>query len=126
MLMVILIVVGILAERLIPNEETITARSKEKSLNLDLSQIREAFDLKRIASPTWEPWEDNFDRNHPDAPASISKVLQALVNEGFLRSASLSDPGIMPQLWGTGAGKIYWQASGNLASNSSFYIVSAQ
>ncbi len=122
MLMVMLAAGGIAALKLMPGEQLITTRSKENSLNLELSQIREAFDLMQIASPTWQPWEDDFDPAHPDAAASVALTLQTLHENGFLRDQNIYDPGIMSQLWGTSTNQIFWKGSGNIASNSSFQI----
>ncbi len=122
LLMIMLAAGGIAALKLMPEEELITVRSKEDSLNLELSHIREAFDLMQIASPTWQPWEDNFDPDHPDAAASIALTLKTLHENGFLRNQNVHDPGIMSQLWGTSTNQIFWKASGNIASNSSFQI----
>ena len=122
LLMVMLVVGGIAALKLVPQEELITLRSKENCLNLELSQIREAFDLMQIASPSWQPWEDNFDPAHPNAAASIAMTLKTLHENGFLRDKDINDPGIMSQLWGTSTSQIFWKASGNIVSNSSFQI----
>ncbi|MDD3145961.1 MAG: hypothetical protein PHD82_01555 [Candidatus Riflebacteria bacterium] len=122
LLLVMLVAGGIAALKLMPEQELITIRSKENSLNLELSQIREAFDLMQIASPSWQPWADDFDPAHPDAAASIALTLKTLHENGFLRDPNIYDPGIMKQLWGTSTNKIFWKASGNVASNSSFQI----
>lgn len=122
MLLVVLIIGSIVALQLLPNEELVARRSKETSLNTEISQIREAFDLMKVASPTWEPWEDNFDPDHAGAPASIAKVLTELANKGYLRNKDLADPTVMPHLWAAAAGKSFWKASTNVASNSSFQI----
>lgn len=126
LLMVMLVAGGIFALTLFPEEELLNNRLKEKSLSLEISQIREAFDLMQIASPTWQPWEDNFDPAHPDAAASIAMTLQTLHENGVLRDAGVYDPGIMPHLWGTSTNQLFWKASGNIASNSSFQINMAQ
>lgn len=122
LLMVMLVAGGIAALKLMPEEELITIRSKENCLNLELSQIREAFDLMQIASPSWQPWQDDFDPAHPGAAASIALALKTLHENGFLRDPNIYDPGIMSQLWGTSTNQIFWKAAGNIASNSSFQI----
>ncbi len=122
MLLVVLIIGSIVALQLLPNEELISRRSRETSLNTEISQIREAFDLMKVASPTWEPWQDDFDPDHADAPASVAKVLGELEAKGFLRNASTYDPTVMTHQWGTTGGKTFWRATNNIASNSSFQI----
>lgn len=123
LLLVILLAIGaIIAQQIGPSEDLLNHRLAENSLTTDISQIREAFDLMTIASPTWQPWEANFDPDHSSAPASIAKILTTLSSEGFLRSGEVSDSTSQKHLWGTGPGKQYWQASVNLASNSSFQI----
>jgi type II secretory pathway pseudopilin PulG len=116
MLLVVLIIGSIVALQLLPNEELVTRRSRESSLNTEISQIREAFDLMKVASPTWEPWPEGVE----PAAASIALVLQELVDIGYLRSSALVDPTVMSHNWGPG--KTFWRATTNLASNSSFQI----
>ena len=52
-LLVIVAVGGIIAIRLIPDETTIVKREKEVGLQMNLSHIREAIDMKRMADPTY-------------------------------------------------------------------------
>ena len=126
LLLILLSIGAIIAQQIGPSEEILNRRLAEAGLNTDISQIREAFDLMKIASHTWQPWEENFDPDHADAPASIAKVLETLRTEGFLRSSEVYDPTTRKHLWGTGPGKQFWQASVNLASNSSFQIYTGE
>lgn len=121
LLLVVLIIGGIVAARLLPNEELISRRNHESSLNTEISQIREAFDLMKVASPTWKPWDD-FVQDHSDAPASIALVLQFLGSSGYLLDGKPADPTVMKHRWGTATDKVFWKVSSNLASNSSFQI----
>ncbi len=126
LLLILLSIGAIIAQQMGPSEEMLNRRLAENGLTTDISQIREAFDLMRIASQSWQPWEDDFDPDHTDAPASIAKILTTLQAEGFLRNSEVYDSTTRKHLWGTGAGKQFWQASVNLASNSSFQIYTGE
>mgnify|MGYP000847457385 CR=1 FL=1 len=127
LLLLILLSIGVIIARQIgPSEEMLSRRLAENGLTTDISQIREAFDMMKIASQTWQPWEENFDPDSVDAAASIAKILETLRTEGFLRSSEVYDSTTKKHLWGTGVGKQYWQASINLASNSSFQIYTGE
>lgn len=116
MLMVVLIIGSIVALQLLPNEELVARRSKETSLNTEISQIREAFDLMKIASPAWEPWTGDS----APPPASIAETLKTLADAGYLRNKDLADPTVLAHFWSQS--QTFWKASSNLASNSSFQI----
>ncbi len=126
LLLIILSIGAIIAQQIGPSEEMLNRRMAESSLTNDISQIREAFDMMRLASQSWQPWEEDFDPDHTDAPASIAKILSTLQAEGFLRSSGVYDSTARKHLWGTGPGKHFWQASVNLASNSSFQIYTGE
>jgi len=114
MLFVMLIVGGIVALRMMPNEELITRRDKETSLNTDLSQVREALDLVRVASyPGW------IELQASDTPASLSAKIASLTAWGFLRDNDIKDPAVPTHLWGPGK-PYFWQVTLNLATNTSF------
>ncbi len=118
MLLVVLIIGSIVALQLLPNEEIVTRRSKETGLNTQISQLREAFDLMKLASPTWEPWPDN----HVPDKNEVAAVLKTLDENGFLRNASsVVDPTVMTHHWFSTDEK-FWRPAVNLASNSSFQI----
>lgn len=116
MLLVVLIIGSIVALQLLPGEELITLRTKETSLNTEISQIREAFDLKKIASPLWEPWTTD-----PPSRIDIANALKVLADEGYLRNKDLADPTVLAHLWNQND-ETFWKASNNLATNSSFQI----
>ena len=125
-LMVLLLLMAslaILAVQMVPNEEIINRRIDENILSSEVSQVREAYDLMRVASPTWVPFEADFDPDHAEAPASIAKILDQLYANGFLRSNNVYSPGFRRHLWGTEPGKNYWRAANNIASNSSFQVI---
>jgi len=115
MLFVMLIVGGIVALRMMPNEELITRRDKESSLNTDLSQVREALDLVRVASyPGW------IELQASDTPASLSAKIASLAAWGFLRDDDIKDPAVPAHLWGPDK-PYYWQVTLNLVTqNPSF------
>lgn len=116
MLFVMLIIGGIVALRLLPNEELITRRGNETGLNTDLSQMREALDLVRVAShPAWIDLKVGDDHN------TIAKKIASLTAWGFLRSDAIKDPSVPAHLWGVGR-PYYWRVTVNLATNTSFEI----
>lgn len=113
MLLVVIIVGGIVALRMLPQEEVIVKRQKENSLHSNLSQIREAFDLKWQSKPDWAPDLSN--------KAGIKAALQQLATENYLREEDIKDPTVPSYLWDT-AEIYYWRASTNIASNTSFEL----
>lgn len=117
MLLVAIIIGGIIALRLLPQEEVIAQRDREEILHGNLSQIREAFDLKRQADPTWNPFPD-LDNT---TMASVTDVLEQLANENFLREKDVKDPTVPHYLWGT-TSNYFWRVSENIASNTSFEL----
>ena len=116
MLFVMLIVGGIVALRMMPNEELVTRRDKESGLNSDLSQIREALDLVRIAShPQW------VDLKLGDTDDQIQAKIASMTKWGFLRSQDIKDPAVPSHLWGPNK-TYYWKVTTNLATNTSFEV----
>lgn len=128
MVMVILIVAAIIAAKLMPDEQTMVKREDEGFYNSDLSQLREAIDLVRLAakdpgSPAADPdtgWKDFV---ASDTTASISAKIASLTAWGFLRKSDLRDNSIPEFAWGsTTVDLLYWKVSTNYASNTSFEI----
>lgn len=125
MVMVILIVAAIIAAKLMPDEQTMVKREDEGFYNSDLSQLREAIDLVRLAaqnpgSPAADPdtgWQDFV---ASDTPASISAKIASLTEWGFLRKKDLRDNSVPEFSWSED--KTYWLVSTNYASNTSFEI----
>ncbi|MEW6709813.1 MAG: hypothetical protein AB1403_08340 [Candidatus Riflebacteria bacterium] len=113
MLLVVIVIGGIVALRMLPQEDVIAKREKEENLHKNLSQIREAFDLKWQADENWTPDLTN--------KAGIRAALQTLANEGFLREEDILDPTVPTYLWDT-SDIYYWKASTNIASNTSFEL----
>lgn len=132
MVMVILIVAAIIAAKLMPDEQTMVKREDEGFYNSDLSQLREAIDLVRLAaknsnSPAYNNPEDPDnpgtgwqDFVASDTPASISAKIASLTEWGFLRKKDLRDNSVPEFSWSED--KTYWLVSTNYASNTSFEI----
>ena len=113
MMLVIIIIGSIIALQMLPSEEMITRRSVEKNLDVDLSQLREAFDLAAFAS---EPIVLSDD----PTPQEVSDTIASLTTWGYLRSSDVRDSTVPPYQWGTGPSQIYWKVSKNYAANPSF------
>lgn len=117
MLFVMLIVGGIAILRMVPNEELIMKRDRERALNVTLSQLREAYDMALVASASLVSWSD-FASSTVASPASISAQIASLSQWGLLAD-NPKDPVIPDHLWGTDR-SYYWRVSVNVATNSSF------
>ncbi|MGM0600943.1 MAG: hypothetical protein ACQETH_14125 [Candidatus Rifleibacteriota bacterium] len=110
MLLVLIIIGGIIALRMLPQEDTIARRDREVNLHNNLSEVRQAFDLRLQTDPDWNP--DLSDRT------KIKDVLQALVASNALRTGDIKDPTVPDYLWDTDD-KYFWQVSKNYIENSS-------
>jgi|GEM_PF-2927233 len=111
-LLIVMMVGGLIAARLIPSYEVQQQRQSDLQLKFSLAQIRQAFDLKRQASPSYNP--------SLDTPAAILQVLRDLTRENYLRSESLQDMTVPQYSWGVSVNQSYWKGTGNIASNTSF------
>ena len=129
MLLVVIIIGSIVAIQVLPGEEVITRRSVEKSLDVELSQLREAFDLAYMAgematdtavasSPIVLP---DVNASDTDKMAAINTAIAKLTARGYLRSDTVRDPTVPAFQWGTNYAS-YWQVRENIASNPSFEI----
>lgn len=134
MVMVMLIVAALLAMKLMPDEQTLNKREDETFYDSDLSQLREAIDLARLASLA--PTSEMFYREDPsapngkyhgwqgflasDTPEDIERKIKELEKFGFLRKNDIRDNSVPEHLWGKD--KTYWRVSTNYASNTSFEI----
>ena len=134
MVMIMLIVAAIVAMKLMPDEQTQVVRENEALYNSDLSQLREAIDMVRLASKD----RNNIAYFNPDNPEStpygwrdftisdtpeiIEAKLASLTEWGYLRKSDLKDNSVPEFKWGTDTSKIYWLVSTNYASNTSFEI----
>lgn len=135
MVMVMLIVAALLAMKLMPDEQTLNKREDETFYDSDLSQLREAVDLARLAAQD-ENNDKMFYREDPsapngeyfgwqgflasDTPEKIKEKIDFLVSNGFLRKSNIRDNSVPEHLWGED--KTYWRVSTNYASNTSFEI----
>ncbi|PKL47892.1 MAG: hypothetical protein CVV42_11390 [Candidatus Riflebacteria bacterium HGW-Riflebacteria-2] len=129
MMLIVIIIGSIIALQILPGEEMITRRSVEKSLDVDLSQLREAFDLAYMAG---EMATDTAVSSQPiilpditasdaDKHAAIALAIASLTARGYLRSDTVRDPTVPAFKWGTDYAN-YWQVRENVASNPSFEI----
>lgn len=124
MVIIMLVVAAIIAMKLMPDEQTQVIRENETFYNSDLSQLREAIDLARLAASSSTPlpgWEDFCATDTPD---TIRAKIASLSQWGFLRKNDLRDNSVPEHLWGTNTQQIYWNVSINYASNTSFEIAS--
>lgn len=122
MVMVMLIVAVLLAMKLMPDEQTLNKREDETFYDSDLSQLREAVDLARLAAQDEKNvkmfgWQGFL---ASDTPEIIKEKIDFLVSNGFLRKSDIRDNSVPEHLWGED--KTYWRVSTNYASNTSFEI----
>ncbi len=118
MVIIMLVVAAIIAMKLMPDEQTQVTREKEAFYNSDLSQLREAIDMAKLATGT--NW---LDFCATDTPEIISEKIASLSNLGFLRKKDIKDNSVPDYLWGPSTPN-YWKVSTNYASNASFEIAS--
>lgn len=115
MLLLLVVVAGISALKIIPDQGLLTKRTQEAELNTNLSHLRFAFDIKQITYPEWDPTDGGtIDLNDKE---KIQQLIDSLHADGFLRSAKISDPTIMRHNWGNNN---FWKYRQNLINNSSF------
>lgn len=115
MLLVMVIIGGILAMRLLPDVEIIERRQSDVQLGLYLGQIRQALDIKRTIDPDYNPLPEN------PTIADISNMLDQLVTDKLLAANLLKDSTIPSHLWESEL-SFYWVPSTNIASNTSFEV----
>ena len=126
---IMLIVAAIIAMKLMPDEQTQVIRENEAFYDSDLSQLREAIDLVKLASKDpnsnayYERPEGWQDFCATDTPETISAKIASLSNWGYLRKENVRDNSVPEHLWKTD-GNNFWKVSINYASNSSFEIAS--
>ncbi|HNV72426.1 MAG TPA: hypothetical protein PKO06_22140, partial [Candidatus Ozemobacteraceae bacterium] len=111
--MALLVVGGMVASQLVPNEVTIVQRRQEQDLKHQLGKLRMAIQLERIASfsPLYEAdWSNR---------AQFLQYLDALIDRHLIPSIP-ADPLTPVFQWGTGTGKIYWIPTLNYLASSSF------
>jgi len=129
MLLVVIIIGSIVAMQILPGEEMITRRSVEKSLDVELSQLREAFDLAYMAGEMATDTAVSSDpivlpditASDADKKAAIETAITKLTARGYLRSNTVHDPTVPAFQWGTDYSN-FWQVRENVASNPSFEI----
>lgn len=113
-LLAVLVIIGLLALRLIPDMTTVEQRRKEGDLSLALTEMRTAIRLERLASGSdlgfYADWDD---------PSSFSRYLDNLVSRGYLRKVP-TDPMTPVWTWGTASNQLYWRPVRNLVASASF------
>lgn len=121
MLLVMLVVGGIVALRIMPDQSLIIRRTAEEDLSSDISNLRSAFDLKYASDDDWNPLEqiDPERRLSPFQPEKqeVQIIIKDLFESGYLRSDKIFDSTVPSHQWNT---TTYWKLTTNFASNSSF------
>lgn len=127
LLMVFLIIGGIVAMQMLPEEQTITLREDESALDAELSLIREAFDLANQAGDltATQPTTITATMTWPLNAVNLQSTIASLANYQYLHNKEIQDPTVKPYMWGVEVGsddyKCYWQIHENLlATDSSF------
>ncbi|MDD2999294.1 MAG: hypothetical protein EOM80_14125 [Erysipelotrichia bacterium] len=115
-LLVIFVAAGIVALQMLPDEDLALKRSTETVLQAELSQIREAFDLKTV-SVGGAPG----DLSAAATPQEVETAIEDLSREGFLRNENIKDPTSVAGMWGVSSAN-YWRVVDNIASNTSFEL----
>ena len=110
-LLVVIMLGGVLATRLIPSYEIQQKRQDDTELKFSLAQIRQAFDLKLREDPTYSPVLTT--------PGAIKVALQGLKDENLLGEVGVNDSTIANYKWDSQA-EFYWVGVGNVASNTGF------
>ncbi len=114
--MALLVVGGLVASQLVPNEVTLVQRRQEQDLKHNLGSLRMAIELERIASftPLYESdWSSR---------TQFLKYLDALIDHNLLPSVP-ADPLVPGFQWGSGTGKVYWIPTRNYLASSSFELI---
>ena len=111
-LLVVLTTAGVVAGKVLPSFETQAKNRNEGETRTNLSQIRAAFDLKRLKDP-------GFPLAGLGTRAKINAALKTLQEEGYLSNASITDSTVQGFRWDTDD-SLFWKATGNISSNTSF------
>lgn len=112
---------GILANKLAPNYTTLDQRSKEVNLGQNLSELRMAISLERLASASplfYKDWTP-LGPNQPNP--NFLNYLSELATRGYLRQIP-TDPTISTDRWGTTIGKLFWLPTINFVASSGFEV----
>ena len=110
-LLVVIIIGGLVASRLVPSFEIQKKRETDVQLRFNLGLLRQGFDLKSKADPTYNP--------SLTTRAEIKDAIASLSLEGFLNMSTLRDPTVPAHLWDK-SDDTYWKIVENLAETSSF------
>lgn len=121
-LMVLIMIGGIIALRILPQSEVVEKRSNENSFALTISIIRQAITLERALGDA-SPCKAEYDSMilDPENPVKVDAYLKSLLNHNFLTMENYRSPVIPSYLWGTAGGQMFWQARRNLAASDTVY-----
>ena len=119
MLLVMLVVGGIVALRVMPDQSLVVRRTAEENLSSDISNLRAAFDLKYASNEDWNPLDEITESLSPFQPekGEVEAIITDLFESGYLRSKNIFDSTVPAHQWNTAT---YWKLTTNFASNSSF------
>jgi hypothetical protein len=112
-LLVSLVLIGLFSLVMLPEEQIQNKRLDEEVLAMELSQLRNAVALERIASQSslyYGNWENKVE---------FVNYLDDLVARGFIGKIP-QDPFCPAHEWGTNPGQKFWVPTRNLLGSSSF------
>ena len=118
-LLVLIVITGIMATRLLPEYNTLQERAVEQEFAVTIGHIRAAMDIERAMLGS-SPCLIEFDALYADPtnPVKVNNYIKALENNNLLIHPDPSDPAIPNYRWGTGAGQLYWQVQKNLVAST--------
>lgn len=102
---------GVGALQLLPDHSIQDKRGKALQLRMTIGQLRQAFDMKYLVDPNYDP--------DLSTSIQIKAELKKLADENYLREESLSDLTIQKHLWNT-QDCYFWYGISNFSQNSSF------
>ncbi len=119
-LLVVILLGGVLATRLVPSYEIQERRQSDLELRFALAQIRQAVDMKEMLDPDWP---NNTGLNLGIA-SQVKDLLNGLIADNLL-GAIPRDTTIITYQWSQNlmaspSQAQYWVMAGNIASNSDF------
>jgi type II secretory pathway pseudopilin PulG len=118
-LLVLIVITGILATRLLPEYNTLQERAIEQEFAVTIGHIRAAMDIERAMLAS-SPCSTEFDALYADPtdPVKVNNYIKALENNNLLIHPDPMDPAIPRYRWGTGAGQLYWHVQKNLVAST--------
>ncbi|RCK78790.1 MAG: hypothetical protein OZSIB_1143 [Candidatus Ozemobacter sibiricus] len=118
-LLVVVLIGGVLAIRLVPSYEIQERRQSDQELRFSLAQIRQAVDMKSFLDPTWPPATMNL-----GIASEVKDLLIGLQKENLLGDIP-RDTTIVSYQWAQNMSASpteghFWVFSSNIASNTNF------